>query len=595
MYCPLFRKIVAGLLVTAGLLLAAASLQAAELDLQAQYPELKKKLLERYQETIQKLAGAEKAYERRIDSAFPTDPEFQREALPEGYRPWWTAEVRGEMGEPATAAPEDVEKLFVSALKYSSQIRTFSDLPLIRETTIQEAEGPYDFRLFAEGRYDNLDEPVGDILRTGGADRYKQYSRSVGAGIRKKFKLGTEVELKQSLEGIDNNSIYFTPEDQAWARTRLVVRQPLLRGAGVKYNQSVIELARVDYNISESELRRQVESHLLEISRAYWGLYLERAMLVQKKKLARETEKIYHKMKQRQGLDVQASLLARARSQVVARQLDAVEAEYAMRNAADRIRALVNDPALVSAQGIEIVTQQMPRHDLEDLPVDRALQTALENRPEVEQVIRQIQAAAIRLMRSDRETLPDLDFFVETYVIGLRGDYEYGTAYGRQFDTGGPSYSLGLRFEYPLGNNAAEARLLRKRLEVRQLLSQLDTTVQNVFLEVQVSFRDMLKNYKEMVRRYQVMESTAEEIRDLVERIDNLLVQDEAFGNALYRLMDALDRMSEAEATFARSELTYNLSLYNLNRVMGVLVSVNNIRITRDQEDDLPVIRLVRE
>jgi len=53
--------------------------------------------------------------------------------------------------------------------------------------------------------------------------------------------------------------------------------------------------------------------------------------------------------------------------------------------------------------------------------------------------------------------------------------------------------------------------------------------------------------------------------------------------------------MSEAEATFARSELTYNLSLYNLNRVMGVLVSVNNIRITRDQEDDLPVIRLVRE
>ncbi len=41
----------------------------------------------------------------------------------------------------------------------------------------------------------------------------------------------------------------------------------------------------------------------------------------------------------------------------------------------------------------------------------------------------------------------------------------------------------------------AAARLLRKRLEVRQLLSQLDTTVQNVFLEVQVSFRDMLKNY----------------------------------------------------------------------------------------------------
>lgn len=595
MRCLFFRKRPWGLLLTAGLLLVAAAAQTAELDLQAQYPELKKKLLERYQETIQKLAGAEKVYEQRIDSVFATDPEFQRDALPDGYKPWWTAEVQGEMGDPARAAPEDVEKLFVSALKYSSQIKTFSDLPLIRETTIQEAEGPYDFRLFAEGKYDNLNEPVGDVLRTGGADRYKQYSRSVGAGIRKKFKLGTEVELKQSLEGIDTNSIYFTPEDQAWARTRLILRQPLLRGAGVKYNESVIELARVDYSISEAELRRQVESHLLEISRAYWGLYLERSVLVQKKKLAGETEKIYRKMKERRGLDVQASLLARARSQVVARQLDAVEAEYAMRNAADRIRALVNDPALVSAEGVEIVTHQMPRHDLEALQVDEALQTALESRPEVEQVIKQIQAAAIRLMRSDRETLPDLDFFVETYVIGLRGDYEYGTAYGRQFDTGSPSYSLGLRFEYPLGNNAAEARQLRKRLEVRQLLNQLDTTVQNVFLEVQVSFREMLKNYKEMVRRYQVMESTAEEIRALVERIDYLLVQDEAYGNVLYRLMDALDRMNEAEVTFARSELTYNLSLYNLNRVTGILVSVNNIRFTRGEEDDLPVIRLERE
>ncbi len=59
--------------------------------------------------------------------------------------------------------------------------------------------------------------------------------------------------------------------------------------------------------------------------------------------------------------------------------------------------------------------------------------------------------------------------------------------------------------------------------------------------------------------------------------------------------MDALDRMNEAEVAFARSELTYNLSLYNLNRVTGILVSVNNIRMTRDKEDDLPVIRLERE
>jgi len=589
------RKRIIGRLLAGVLFVVIYAAQTQAIDLQAQYPELKEKLLDRYQPTIEKLASAEKVYESRIDQAFSSDAEFQRDSLPENYQPWWADQVRREMGGSGTVAEENVEKLFVSALKYSSQIKTFSDLPLIRETTIQEAGGPYDFRIFAEGKYDNLNEPVGDILRTGGADRYKQYSRSIGAGIRKKFMLGTEVELKQSLEGIDTNSIYFTPEDQSWARTRLILRQPILRGAGVKYNESVIELARVDHSISEAELRRQVESHLLEISRAYWGLYLERSVLLQKKKLAEETEKIYWKMKGRTGLDVLPSLLARARSQVVARQLGAIEAEYAMRNAADRIRALVNDPALIRSEGLEIVTQQMPKHELDSLEMADALHSALENRPEVEQGVKQIQAAAMRLMRSDKEVLPDLDFFFETYIIGLHGDYKYGNAYGRQFDTGKPSYSLGLRFEYPLGNNGAEARQLRKRLEVRQLLNQLDTTVQNVFLEVQVSFREMIKNHKEMVRRYQVMESTAEEIRALVDRIDFLLAENEAYGNVLYQLMDALDRMIEAEVTFAKSELTYNLSLYNLNRVMGILVSVNNIRITEETEDDLPVIRLVRE
>lgn len=589
------RKRIIGRLLAGVLFVVIYAAQTQAIDLQAQYPELKEKLLDRYQPTIEKLASAEKVYESRIDQAFSSDAEFQRDSLPENYQPWWADQVRREMGGSGTVAEENVEKLFVSALKYSSQIKTFSDLPLIRETTIQEAGGPYDFRIFAEGKYDNLNEPVGDILRTGGADRYKQYSRSIGAGIRKKFMLGTEVELKQSLEGIDTNSIYFTPEDQSWARTRLILRQPILRGAGVKYNESVIELARVDHSISEAELRRQVESHLLEISRAYWGLYLERSVLLQKKKLAEETEKIYWKMKGRTGLDVLPSLLARARSQVVARQLGAIEAEYAMRNAADRIRALVNDPALIRSEGLEIVTQQMPKHELDSLEMADALHSALENRPEVEQGVKQIQAAAMRLMRSDKEVLPDLDFFFETYIIGLHGDYKYGNAYGRQFDTGKPSYSLGLRFEYPLGNNGAEARQLRKRLEVRQLLNQLDTTVQNVFLEVQVSFREMIKNHKEMVRRYQVMEFTAEEIRALVDRIDFLLAENEAYGNVLYQLMDALDRMIEAEVTFAKSELTYNLSLYNLNRVMGILVSVNNIRITEETEDDLPVIRLVRE
>ncbi len=568
---------------------------AADLDLNQAYGKLREKLLGRYQPTIEKLAQSEKAYEDRMDQAFTADTEFGRDALPDHYAPWWTPKVEDPVTQSSDVAREDVETLFVRALKHSSQIKVFSDLPLIRETTIQEAEGPYDFRVFAEGKYGDISEPVGDDLRTGGPPRFEQDSRSIAAGLKKRFLPGTEVELSQELEGIDNNSIFFNPHDQALATTRLIVKQPLLRGGGITYNRSVIDLAKMDHSISEDELRRQVESHLLEIARAYWGLYLERAVLVQKKKLAQETHKLYRKMKQRVGVDVPASLLARAKSQVVARQLDAVEAEFAMKNASDRIRALVNDPGLIASGGLEIITRQVPQHRLESLDLGAALHTALENRPEVEQALKQIKSAAIRLQRSKNELWPDLNLFFETYVMGLEGDFQYDRSYHRQFDEGRPSYNVGLRFEYPLGNNAAEARERRKRIEVRQLLNQLDTTVQNVFLEVQVSFREVIKNYKEMVRRYQVMDSNQEEIKALLARVDYLLSENEAYGDVLYRLMDALDRLNDAEAKFAQSELTYNLSLYNINRSMGTLIAVNDIRITRTEQKHLPLIVLEKK
>lgn len=224
-----------------------------------------------------------------------------------------------------------------------------------------------------------------------------------------------------------------------------------------------------------------------------------------------------------------------------------------------------------------------------------ALQTALEHRPEIEQVVKQVRSAAIRLQRSRKELLPNLDLFFETYIIGLKGDYEYDKSYRSQFDEGRPSYDVGLRFEYPLGNNAAEARERRKHIELRQLLNQLDVSVQNVFLEVQVSFREVLKNYKEMGRRYQIMETTGEEIRALLSRIDYLLSENEAYGDVLYRLMDALERLNDAEAEFATSELTYNLSLYNIQRAMGTLIAVNDIEITERQHEGLPEIVLQKK
>ena len=555
------------------------------------YDSLKSRLFKRYDTLVEQLTQSEKQY----TSMFSGTSLQGADSLPQGYAPWWQQRVAKPLNESVSAMNTDVMTLFLQALQHSSQIKVFSDLPLIRETSIQEADGAFDVNVFAEGALTDLDEPVGDDLKTGGPLRYEETSHELSYGVKKKFVTGTEVELKQTIGDLDTNSVYFNPEDQARSGTYLTISQPLLKRFGIGYNRSGLDLAAIDHSISREELRRNVESHLLEVSRAYWGLYLERALLAQKTKLAEKSAEILKRMEQRTGMDVEPSLLARARSMAGAHKLAAMQAEYALRNAQSRIRALVNDPTLLAANGLEMVTVQRPTNQLMHMEFDDVLQTAISNRPEIAQAIHHIQAASIRLENTANELRPNLDLFFQTYVKGLEGDYKYGTSYDNQFSDGGPSYVAGLRFEYPLGNNSAEARNTRKKIEMRQYLHQLDTTVQNVLLEAQVSYRELIKNYRSMVQSYQIMHSDENEVQSLMDQIDLLLTNNEPYGDVLYRMLDADERLSRSEELYAQNELSYNYSSYNLYRAMGVLVQNNGIDYQQETDaDKLPVMRVAR-
>jgi hypothetical protein len=60
---------------------------------------------------------------------------------------WWNAAVQGQLRN-ERKTPVTVEGLVLIALDHSSQIRVFSDLPLIRETSIVEADAAFDWSKF---------------------------------------------------------------------------------------------------------------------------------------------------------------------------------------------------------------------------------------------------------------------------------------------------------------------------------------------------------------------------------------------------------------------------------------------------------------
>lgn len=143
-------------------------------------------------------------------------------------------------------------------------MKVLRDLPLIRETGMQEADGEFDIETFMEGRAVRRNEPIGSSLTTGNnARRFREDEDYFEGGIRKKFFTGAEATLSNRFSTLNNNSTFLTPQNQGASEMVLSVVQPLLDGGGYHYNQSKIKLARYDARMASAEFVRQLQSHLI--------------------------------------------------------------------------------------------------------------------------------------------------------------------------------------------------------------------------------------------------------------------------------------------------------------------------------------------
>ena len=495
---------------------------------------------------------------------------------------WWDSVVVEPLRTEAVTLPLTLEQTLVRALHCSHQVRVFSELPLIRETAIVEADAAFDWTAFLESRWRDLSDPVGSTLTAGpGVTRYSDHHYTFSGGLRKRTITGAQIEARQDFGFQDTNSQFFVPDPQGTSRIALSFTQPLLRGRGEVYNTSLICLAGIDTEIAKDEFMRQLQSHLLEVTRAYWALYLERGTLYQKLNSYRRAEEIVNHLDLRRALDASETQVRAAKAALTERRSELLRAEAAVKNAESRLRALVNDPEFGCFDTVELVPLDLPTAQMIPVDVHQSLGEAMMMRPEVTQSLKQIRAAAVRLQMADHELLPLLNLVAETYVAGLARNGNVGVAWGNQFDTGAPGYSLGLQFEVPLGNRAAKARHQRRQIELRQLQSQYHVTLQTVGLEVEVAAREVETSGRELLAKAAAVTARQEQLDNLELRWERLPQEDLTATLMLENILTAQDRLAEAEFSYLQSQVTYSLSLTNLKRAKGTLLQHELVSIDR--------------
>ncbi|MBL8825931.1 MAG: TolC family protein [Planctomycetaceae bacterium] len=490
---------------------------------------------------------------------------------------WWSDAIRQPFGDPQQALPIELNPAVVQALTHSAHVAVLRETAAIACTSIVRAEANFDALRFAESRFTDTSDPVGNTLTTGGAPRFIDETWYANAGLRRRTLTGAQLEMSQRLGYQNNNSLFFVPKNQATARLNISLTQPLLRGAGTCYNNSVIVLARIDADLAHDQFSADMQAYLVDLHKAFWDIYLQRAGYVQRRRLLLEAQEVLAELEARKHVDVLSTQLARARAAVATREVAVFKFEAAAKNGAARFKSLVNDPFLDQACVCELIPINPPDACYGDADLCVALATALDSRPEIHQATRSLRAASTRLNVSNKDLLPMLNVVLGAYASGLQGQSDFSNAIGDQFSVGRPTYWGGLTYEVPWGNRAAKAQFQARQLELKRAGSQLQAVAATIRAEVEIAARDVTTTCREVRSKYQAMLAEQQEVELLLERWRSLAGDQQVAGIVLNDLLDAQDRRASAELDMVGAQVSHRIAWIQLKRATGTLCDLTAV------------------
>jgi outer membrane protein TolC len=491
---------------------------------------------------------------------------------------WWQEMVAGPIGLSGQALPVDLNGLTQTALACSPLVKSILTEPRIRRSDLVIADADFDTVAFIEGNFADTNEPVGSLLTTGNdATRFRDQTFSSAAGLRKRARAGGALELVQRGGFQANNSSLLDPNPQGTTRLEVNFTQPLLKDHGRAVNNTRVLLAQIDIELAKSDVRAELEKHLVDVTRAYWDLFGARAGWLQRNRLLQGAIDLHRILVARDQVDSLKRQTLRAEVAVASRRSDLIRAEAKIRNSQARLRLLTGDPRLIQRAAWELTPQESPLSVPVKLSTKEATITALDNRPDIAKSIRQIQAVSARVGAARNQVLPRLDMILSTYVAGLDSRRDTFGAFINQFSDGRPNYAAGLLFEVPIKNRASRARLDRSRWELTRAMHEFQQTTDVAFTEVEVAVRETQTALGEMVSKQQAIEAASHEVTYLNQRWKLLPDPGESAVLLIENLLDAQERLADEEQGFVKAQMAYAMSWVQLRQAMGVLLRFESV------------------
>ena len=372
--------------------------------------------------------------------------------------------------------------------------------------------GTFDPSVFFSMGWDRNTSPLGTTAITG-VPYVTSQGTSYMTGYTQAFQTGTSFQVVTGGSRATTTSLTPVFNPQVTTFMAMGFTQPLLNGFGRRYNSLQIRVAKNNMKVVDSQFRQQVITTVSQVLNLYWDLLSYRENVRVAEQALALAQKLYSDNKRQVEIGTLAPIeVVRAESEVAARQQDLIVAQTSYQQQAEIIKTALSKQVDAELAGVQIeAADKLPEPKPDDVPpLDEALRLAAANRPEIEQLEKNMSSQDYTIQARRNSLLPSLNLFASYVPSGLSGNQavcpEGAIAYGLRcveptarlvpplgVSTGGvsqaltqtlrgnyPDYSFGVNLSIPIRNRAAQADAARALLERRQLQTQLQQTKNNI-------------------------------------------------------------------------------------------------------------------
>jgi outer membrane protein TolC len=396
--------------------------------------------------------------------------------------------------------------------------------------------------------WDRVTSPLNSLI-VSGIPTTTSNATAFSASFAQMFTTGASysVSLSTLRQNTTQENTLFNPD--VTSRISIGFNQPLLAGFGRFPNERFMIVAKNNQGTAQEVFRQQVIASVAQLVGAYYDFVaFQLNVRVAQQSLAAVNE-LVTEIRKEQEIGFMSRLdVVTAESQLAASQRDLIVAQTNLQQQETTLKQLLskrNDPELDNAE--IVVTDPLPEPRESDLPeYPKAIEMAMASRPELREAQNNLRNQDIAIRYARNNLLPSTSVFGLYAGSGLRGNTATASSgalgsLGETFGARYPEAAYGALFSASIRNRSAQADNVRSQLERNQLEVGLQSTRNQVELQVQQARIGLIQGkaqieaaHEAVVLAQQTRDAEREKLRNGVSTPYNVVLKERDLVSAQY-------------------------------------------------------------